>query len=226
MMHMFHDRTDAGIRLSEVLKRYEGTNALVLGIPRGGVEVAYQVAKAPGLHFSIIVARKLPFPDSPESGFGAIAEDGSLYIISNARWMLSQSQVDHIVEQQKEEVTRRIRILRNGRPLPDLKGRHIILIDDGIAMGSTTRAAVMCGRNLGASRVTVAAPAASRDARAALAGLADEVVVLESPAGFREVADFYRNWYDVSDQEVVDIMALAEKSGLLTPPKPNTGDSA
>jgi putative phosphoribosyl transferase len=223
MNQLFDDRTDAGMRLAEALKQYEGTASLVLGIPRGGVEVAFQVAKALGLHFSIVVVRKLPFPDSPESGFGAIAEDGSLYILSSARWMLSQSQVDRIVRQQKEEVARRIKILRNGRPLPDLKGRHIILIDDGIAMGSTTHAAAMCTRNLGASRVTVAVPAASPDAKAALEASADEVIAIESPAGFRAVADFYRNWYDVSDEEVGNIMVDAEKSGLLAHPKSSEG---
>jgi putative phosphoribosyl transferase len=218
MIQMFDDRTDAGKRLAEALGQYEGTAPIILGIPRGGVEVAYQAAKALALSFSIIVVRKLPFPDSPESGFGAVAEDGSLVIIPNARWMVSQAQVDRIVEQQQEEVARRIRILRNGRPLPDLKGRHIILIDDGIAMGSTTRAAVVCCRNFGASRVTVAAPAASPNACAALEASTDEVIVLESPPGFRAVADFYRKWYDVSDEEVVAVMADAERSGLLALP--------
>jgi predicted phosphoribosyltransferase len=165
MIHMFHDRTDAGKRLAEALKRYEGTGALILGIPRGGVEVACQVAKVLALEFSILIVRKLPFPDSPESSFGAIAEDGSLYLVPDTAWILAQNLVDRIVEQQQAEVVRRVRVLHGGRTLPDLRNRHVIVVDDGIAMGSTMQAAVLCCQNLGASYVTVASPVASPKAK-------------------------------------------------------------
>jgi putative phosphoribosyl transferase len=212
---MFSDRADAGRQLGAALKKYKGADSLVLGIPRGGVEVAYYVAGALAVQLSIIVVRKLPYPDSPEAGFGAVAEDGSLYFVPGADRTLAQSLIDSIVQRQCQEVARRIEALRNGHPLPDLRNRHIIVVDDGIAMGSTTQAAVRCCRNRGANRVSVAAPAASPHACAELAGVADEIVTLLSPPWFRAVADFYQNWYDVSDNEVVDIMKAAEKSGLL-----------
>ena len=217
---MFRDRSDAGERLGAALIRHKGTRSLVLGIPRGGVAIAYEVARAIASTFSILVVRKLPFPDNPEAGFGAVAEDGALYLIPGAGEEIPQSLVDLTIRQQQVEVIRRVKTLRGGQPLPDLRSRPVILVDDGIAMGSTMQAAVMCCRHLGASRVTVASPVASPSARAELSASADELVVLFTPSFFRAVAEFYEQWYDVPDGEVADIMSDAAAAGLLATPAP------
>ncbi len=206
----FEDRKDAGKRLGEALKDYRGREVLVLGLPRGGVEVAYEVAKALDADFSILVVRKLPFPGNPETGFGAIAEDGSAVMLDYARQLPAET-VSWTVEEQRREVRRRIDALRGGEPLPTLKGRTVILVDDGIATGSTMMAAIKMCRKEGVKKLIVAAPIAGPDTAKEMEGLADEVVVLEKPPLFRAVAQGYRNWYDVPDKEVIEIMEKAQK---------------
>lgn len=214
---MFEDRRDAGEKLGQALESYKTKNPLVLGIPRGGVEVAYHAARAIEADLSVIIVRKLPFPDNPESGFGAVAEDGTVYLAPEASRWVGESTVNRIVEEQKEEVSRRISSLRGG-PLPSLENRQVILIDDGIAMGSTTMAAAMCCRNLNAAHILAATPAGSPRAIGKLRKTADDVLAILSPPYFRAVAEFYRNWYDVSDAEVVAILDRARDSGLLDKP--------
>ncbi|WP_407355253.1 phosphoribosyltransferase [Methanolobus sp. WCC5] len=203
---VFRDRSDAGERLARELLKYKGRNVLVLAIPRGGVEVGCKVAEYLQVPFSLMVTRKLPFPDNPEAGFGAVAEDGSVFIFRNAAMWLSQEQIDRIVSEQTAEVRRRIEVLRGGRPLPEIAGRTVILVDDGLAMGSTMRASIMLCRKKGASRIVVAVPVAGREVARDIGDMADEIVVLETPANFRAVAQVYMNWYDVSDAEVLRIM--------------------
>lgn len=207
---MFKDRRDAGRRLAEALERYEGEGALVLAIPRGGVEVGYQVADHLDADFSLLIARKLPYPDQPEAGFGAVAEDGSTVILDRATRWVSDETVERVVEEQREEIERRVGALRKGDPLPELEGRTVILVDDGIAMGSTMRAAITLCRRENAGKVVVAVPVAGREVtemfRGERDGLADDVVVLEQPKFFRAVAQVYERWYDVPDSEVVALM--------------------
>jgi putative phosphoribosyl transferase len=203
---MFDDRRDAGKQLAGALADYKGKNVVVLAIPRGGVEVGYPVAKALGADFSLVVVRKLPFPDNPEAGFGAIAEDGSTVILEYARYGLLRDTVERVIDFQREEIRRRIKVLRGGEPLPDLAGKTVILIDDGIAMGSTMRAAIKLCRNQAAGRVVVAVPVTGERAAREIGDLVDEIVILEKPPFFRAVAQVYRNWYDVSDREVLQIM--------------------
>jgi putative phosphoribosyl transferase len=203
---VFRDRSDAGERLARELLKYKGRNVLVLAIPRGGVEVGCKVAEYLQVPFSLMVTRKLPFPDNPEAGFGAVAEDGSVFIFRNAAMWLSQEQIDRIVSEQIAEVRRRIELLRGGRPLPEIAGRTVILVDDGLAMGSTMRASIMLCRKKGAARIVVAVPVAGREVARDIGDMADEIVVLETPANFRAVAQVYMNWYDVSDAEVLRIM--------------------
>lgn len=212
---MFTDRRDAGTQLGEALRETRGDRTpLVLGIPRGGVEVAYHVARILGGTLSLLVVRKLPFPDNPEAGFGAVAEGGRMYLVPDYSAGIRQALMNRIIEEQKAEVARRVETLRNGDPLPALDGRDVLLVDDGIAMGSTTQAAVLCCRQKGARHVAVAAPVASPAARTGLEAAADEVYTLLTPPFFRAVAAFYRNWYDVSDEEVADIVGQAREEGL------------
>ncbi len=203
---MFKDRTDAGRRLAEALEIYKDQHPLILAIVRGGVQVGYEVAKHLQTDFSILVSRKLPFPDNPEAGFGAITEDGSRYINRDAAAWLSGAVINEITQQQKVELQRRIDVLRGGEPLPVIEGRIVILVDDGIAMGSTMRASIALCKNQKAQRVIVAAPVAGLETAKQIARFADEIVILSCPRNFYAVAQAYEDWYDVGDHEVVDMM--------------------
>ncbi len=203
---MFKNRKDAGEKLAGALKKYEAENPLILAIPRGGVEVGLQVARELNADFSLIIARKLPFPDNPEAGFGAIAENGSTFIFEDAYYWLAGENIERIKQQQIAEIERRVKALRGGNPLPDMKGRTVILIDDGIAMGSTMRAAIELCKNREARKIVVAVPVAGREVAEEIERKVDELVVLEIPAYFRAVAQAYERWYDVSDEEVLDLL--------------------
>ena len=200
---MFKDRKDAGQKLAAALQTYKGQNPLVFAIPRGGVELGYEVSKALDTDFSLLICRKLPFPLNAESGFGALAEDGSLYINELAAASVSHKEIEKIIAEQSLEIKRRIQTLRAGRALPSIKERTVILVDDGIAMGSTMHVAVELCRKKEAKKIIVAAPVADRQTIEKFSQMADEVVILESPLNFYAVAQVYENWYDVSDEEVL-----------------------
>lgn len=203
---MFQDRRQAGRRLARALEEYGKPSTLVLAIPMGGIQVACEVSRHLGVELSPIIVRKLPFPDNPEAGFGAVAEDGSLVMLRQQVQYISEKIVQRIVEQQKEEITRRKELLRGGAPLPELAGRTIILIDDGIAMGSTMEAAIWCCKKSKPSGIIVAAPVAAPQVKRRLSRIVDRVVVLEEPFDFRAVAQVYENWYDVPDWEAVELL--------------------
>ncbi|OGX10821.1 MAG: phosphoribosyltransferase [Omnitrophica bacterium RIFOXYB12_FULL_50_7] len=212
---MFEDRKDAGQKLALALGKYKDQDVIVLGIPRGGVEVGYYVAKFLHVRFSMVISRKLPLPHDPEAGFGAISEDGSTFMIERAAQWVSGEEIEEIKQVQRREIARRIQMLRKGRPLSDLKGKTVILVDDGIAMGVTMRAAIqLCGRKK-AGKVVVAAPVAGEDVAKEIAETVDELVVLETPVFFHAVAQAYRHWYDVPDKEVLAIMDRWEKEEAL-----------
>jgi len=203
---VFIDRTDAGIQLGKALLKYKGPDTIVLAIPRGGVEVGYQVAKALDAPLSLIISRKLPLPYNPEAGFGAVAEDGSIWLVPDFRSYLTPDTVEEVIAGQTAEIRRRIGALRAGRELPDIRDMTVILVDDGIAMGSTMRASVQYCRNREADKVIVAAPVTGRDTAEDMEEIADDVIILETPPYFRAVAQVYRKWYDVPDEEVLEIM--------------------
>jgi putative phosphoribosyl transferase len=203
---MFEDRKDAGKKLAKRLAKYKGKNVLVLGIPRGGVEVAYEVAKYLNAELSILVSRKLPLPLNPEAGFGAITEDGSTLIQDNAYSWLSRDEIEKVIREQEQEVDRRIRVLRNAEPLPKIKGRTVILVDDGLAMGSTMKASISLCKNKGAGKIIVAAPVSGNSLVREIGDMVYEIVVLEVPPYFQAVAQVYTNWHDVQDSEVIEIL--------------------
>ena len=203
---MFRSRRDAGEKLGHACAHFKEKNAVVLAIPRGGVEVGYYVAQSIKAEFSTIITRKLPLPDQPEAGFGAIAEDGSSYIVDEIAASLPETVIDKIKTTQIKEIERRKKVLRSDRPLPSLKDKTVILVDDGIATGSTMGASVMLCKNAGAARVVVAAPISGPRVALKMGSEADEVIILEKPSNFRAVAQGYETWYDVSDQEALDLI--------------------
>lgn len=200
---MFKDRKDAGQKLALALQTYKDENPLVFAIPRGGVELGYEISNLLDADFSLLICRKLPFPDNTESGFGAIAEDGSLYINEVAASSVSDKEIKQIIAEQKLEIKRRIATLREGKPLPLIKGRTVILVDDGIAMGSTMHVAVDLCQKEEAKKIIVAVPVAGRKTIEQFSNRVDEMIVLESPVPFYAVAQVYEHWYDVSDEEVL-----------------------
>lgn len=204
---MFKDRKEAGRKLASALMRYKGKDAVVLAIPRGGVEVGYEVAKAlKALFFSVLVVRKMPFPDDPEAGFGAIAEDGSIILLEGAMSRLSEDIIERVKKEQYSEIKRRVAVLRSSQPLPDIGKKTVILVDDGLAMGSTMLAAVAYCRNKKAAEIIVAVPVSGEEPARLVGESADRIIILEKPAYFYAVAQGYENWYDVPDEEALNIL--------------------
>lgn len=208
---MFRDREDAGRRLGRELVARGVTGSVVLGLPRGGVPVAAEVAAALGVPLDVIVVRKLGLPAYPEVAMGAIGEDG-VRIVDDAlvrRAGVTPAELDAVERREREVLERRAATLRPGRPRRDLAGHAVLIVDDGIATGATASAASLVARERGASRVIVAAPVGGRDAVERING-ADQVICLEQPAGFQAVGRHYRDFDQTSDAEVV---RLLESSG-------------
>ena len=208
---MFTDRKDAALKLAKALEKYKDKNAVVLGIPRGGAETAYYVALHLNAEFSLLVSRKLGHPANPEYAFGAIAEDGSIYLNPSSSGQLSGETIQEVVDEQKKEITRRITILRQGKPLPELKGRIVILVDDGIATGATLFAAIEMCKKRNAGKLIVAAPVSGYEMEEELADKADEVVILEKPDDYFAVSQAYLSFYNLTDEDALKFMQRWEK---------------
>ncbi|MDX5480749.1 MAG: phosphoribosyltransferase, partial [Hymenobacteraceae bacterium] len=161
----------------------------------------------------LLISRKLGHPGNPEYAIGAIAEDGSVYISARAREEVAQEAIDRATEKQKQEIQRRIEILRQGKPLPSLEGKTVILVDDGIATGATLFAAIKMCRNQKAGKVVVAAPVSGREKKKELQELVDEVVVLETPKVYFAVSQAYEAFYDLTDAEALAFMDRWKKEG-------------
>ena len=203
---MFRNKKEAGEKLAEKLKKYrEKDNTLILSIPCGGGPVANEVAKDLGLPMDLLVVRKLPMPENPEAGLGAISETGEIIWQSQADFYSSEI-IEKILSEQTKEIKRRIKVLRQGRSLPEIKGRVVILVDDGLAMGSTMEAAVLTLKKLEAKKIIVAVPVGSIEAIKRIKDLADQVICLETPYPFYAVAQGYYYWHNVTDDEVIEII--------------------
>jgi predicted phosphoribosyltransferase len=202
---MFADRADAGRLLGAAVRERVATASgapIVLGLPRGGVPVAAEVAEALSCELDVLVVRKIGYPSNPEVAYGAIGPDGVVVTASGAAGDLD-TRFERIRTRELDELVRRERLYRAGAAALDLRGRRAILVDDGIATGATAAAAVRAARGLGAVEVVVAVPVAAPDARDALAALADVVIVLECPADFWAVGQWYRDFGQTSDREVI-----------------------
>ena len=212
---MFTDRKDAALQLAKALERYRNKNAVVLGIPRGGAEIGYYVAIHLNAEFSLLVSRKLGHPDNPEYAFGAIAEDGSIYLSPYARQDVSDDTIHESVEAQKLEIVRRVKVLRKGKPLPELKGRTVIIVDDGIATGSTVFVAIEMCKKKDAREIVIAAPVSGDRMEEMLAKRIDDVIILEKPFGFHSVSQVYKSFYNLTDAQVLNFMERWEDEQTL-----------
>ncbi|MFJ8748486.1 phosphoribosyltransferase family protein [Streptomyces sp. NPDC102441] len=208
---LFTDRTDAGRQLAAALRHLERRDPVVLGLPRGGVPVAYEVAQALGAPLDVIVVRKLGVPYHPELGFGAIGEGGvkviSDEIVRHAG--VREKDLEAVEHAEEAELLRRAHAYREGRPRLPLKGRAVVVVDDGVATGATARAACRVVRAQGAAHVVLAVPVASPDVAARLREDVDEIVCLSTPDLFSAVGEWYRDFSQTSDEEVVSLLARA-----------------
>ena len=208
---LFVDRADAGRQLARRLLYLRGTDAVVVALPRGGVPVAAEVARGLRAPLDVIVVRKLGVPFQPECGFGAIGEGGATVIdddvVRQAR--LTRQAIVGVEARERARLDRRVAQLRGGRPPVPLAGRIAVVVDDGIATGSTARAACLVARARGASRVIVAVPVGAAEAIASLRHDADEVVCLHTPAPFVAIGDWYQDFSQVADAEVTGLLGQA-----------------
>ena len=212
MTRVFQDRVDAGRALARALVSFNAaSDAIVLGLPRGGVPVASEVALALGLPLDVLVVRKLGLPWQPELAMGAIASGGA--IVMNEDVLRHAAGRRDLVEQVKRrelaELERREREFRGTRPPLAVTGRTAIVVDDGLATGATMEAAVRALKALGAARVVAAVPVASAEACQRIAALADEIVCLETPRYFSAVGQWYSDFEQTSDSEVSRLLAAA-----------------
>jgi len=211
----FLDRAQAGTALGLALEAYRLGGDIVLGIPRGGAVVGTQVARHLGADADAIIACKVPAPGHPELGMGAVAEGGVRQIDLGLASVLkvAPGELRGAIRSAEDELQRRVLAYREGRPIPDIRGRAVFLVDDGIARGVTMRAAVEAVRMLRPARLVIAAPVASAFAAEALEGLADAVVTLIRPAVLRSVSEWYEDFGSVSDSDVIAWLASARRSG-------------
>jgi uncharacterized protein (TIGR00369 family) len=207
----FRNRSDAGRRLANRLQFLRGEDVVVLGLPRGGVPVAAAVARALGAPLDVILVRKLGVPAQPELGLGAIGESGARVINPEVvRYAhVSEEQIAQVEAKERAELQRRAQRFRGDAPHVPLAGRTAIIVDDGIATGSTARAACQVARALGAAAVVLAVPVAPPSADRALRGDADEVICLEMPDRFLAIGEWYEDFAQTSDEEVVALLRAA-----------------
>jgi putative phosphoribosyl transferase len=202
------DRADAGQRLAELLSDLRQPEVVVLGLPRGGVVVAAEVARALAAPLDVIVVRKLGVPIQPELAMGAIGEDGVRIVAEDVvrRAGVTPEQLDAVERQARAELDRQAELFRKDRARVPLVGRTALLVDDGIATGSSGVAACQVARAHGAAKVVLAVPVGPPDAVTALSSVADEVRCLYTPGWLGAIGQFYRNFSQTSDRQVVDLL--------------------
>lgn len=213
---MWVDRRQAGEQLAGALEEYRGRNAIVLGIPRGGVVVAKEVAAHLGCPLDIVVPRKIGAPFNPELAIGAIAADGSRVLDHELieRLGVSAEYLQQETKNQQAEIARRMKQYRGGRPPLKIAGKTIIVVDDGVATGATTRAALVYLKKQRPGQLVLAVPVGPKDTLGRLAADVDRLVFLSAPEVFYAVGQFYERFEQTTDQEVVALLALEGSAGL------------
>jgi len=209
----FVDRRDAGRQLADLLRSYRGQDALVMGIPRGGVAVAAAVSRSIGADLDVLVSRKVGVPIQPELALGAVTADGAWFMnqalareLGVSRWMFRV-----LADEQRAEARRREQLLRGRRPAPHMAGRTVILVDDGLATGATMRAAIRSVRQAGPARLVVAVPVAAQPTCEALRAEADELICLLAPDPFFAVSVHYADFLPIDDDQVQRLLAEGDR---------------
>ncbi|HWR57924.1 MAG TPA: phosphoribosyltransferase [Thermodesulfovibrionales bacterium] len=206
---LYRDRRDAGERLAARLTGYKDrADVLVLALPRGGVVTGHEVAHALNCPLDVLIVRKIGFPGQPELAIGALSETGAVSL--NKRiiesYGIDEEYIRSEISRERKEVERRAALYRGDRGIPLLSGKVIILVDDGVATGATIKAAISTLKEENLSRLVAALPVASRKAEREIGQMVDEMVCLSAPDDFMAVGNYYRDFRQVSDDEVIDIL--------------------
>jgi putative phosphoribosyl transferase len=211
-MPRFSDRSAAGRQLAEALRGYAENDPIVLALPRGGVPVAFEVARALDAPLDVCVVRKIGAPGYPEFGLGAVAEGGEVYLSPelSSELGLSRAELRPVIEQKELEVEERVRRFR-GRPLPEMRGHTVLLIDDGIATGGTAMAAIRALRKQRPAQLVLAVPVASAESVRELGPHVDRLIALLVPPHLDAVGNWYADFAQVSDEDVDDLLAEARR---------------
>lgn len=206
----FANRTEAGRQLAGRLMHLKASRPLILALPRGGVPVAFEIAQALGAELDLIMVRKLGAPGHPEFGIGAIVDGDPPQVVLNEGTMGLLGPGSDYLEQEKarqlNELERRRKAYLGSRPKPQIAGRTIVIVDDGVATGATISAAIRGVRQAGPARLVLAVPVAPRDTAARLEAICDELVILERPDPFYAVGQHYRDFSQTSDEEVIRLL--------------------
>lgn len=205
----YRDRQHAGQVLAESLKNYNGRkDTIVLGLPRGGVPVAYEIAMKLGLVLDVFMVRKLGVPGHEELAMGALASGGTLVFNDEIihYFQITKSSMDRVIQSEQEELTRREHLYRGDRPFPHLAGKTIILVDDGIATGSTMKAAIMALQQKQPAELIVAVPVAARSTCDDMTALVKTLICPSQPVDFHAVGLWYENFAQISDAEVIELL--------------------
>jgi len=211
---VFRDRQEAGELVAEKLMRYAGEkDVIVLALPRGGVVNGFAIAKRLGCPLDVIIVRKIGFPGQPELAVGAVAETGAVVLNEEviAMGRVSEEYIKKETQRQMAEIERRKALYRGGADLPELKGKTVILVDDGVATGATMKSAIAALKKEKPGRLVAALPVASIEAEESIRAMVDEMVCLQTPAGFMAVGGYYEDFTQVSDEEVVDMLRRMKK---------------
>ena len=217
MIYVFEDREDAGRMLAKKLKSFKGKGPIILAIPSGGLPVGYAIARELNIPMDVIIPRKIQIPYNPEAGFGAVAPDGSTILNEPLvrELGLTEEEVKFLAKQVLEEIERRNKKFRGDRPFPNLIGKTVILVDDGLASGYTMLAAIKSVKKQKPKRILAAVPTAPLSSARLVASHVDQLICLNIRRGpFFAVAEAYQKWHDLSDGEVMEHIRRAREVGL------------
>lgn len=209
---MYRDRIEAGEKLSKELREFKGQDdVVIIGLPRGGVPVAFEIAERLNLPMDIVCPRKIGAPMNKEFAIGAITETGEGIFDSNtiARLGVTKDYLDKEIEKEKAEAQHRLELYREGKPPRNLKDKTVIIVDDGLATGSTMKAAIQSIKAEGASEIIVAVPVSPPDTLEDIRDTVDDVICLDTPLFFQAVGQFYQDFSPTEDDEVIELMKLS-----------------
>jgi putative phosphoribosyl transferase len=212
---MFNDRSDGGAQLAARLKEYKDQQGvIVLALPRGGVATGYEIARSLHIPLDIVIVKKIGFPGQPELGIGAVSETGTVVLNESiiSTYGVPKEYIEREISRQKEEISRRVKLYRKGKRLPSLKGKTVILIDDGVATGATLKAAITTLKEETLKKLVVALPVAPPSVADELEQMVDTFICIETPIDFMAVGSYYHDFSQVSDEEVIDLLERSAKN--------------